>query len=101
VDYCGFLDLDEARMARDSLRRELIRSEIVIREAADSTMDRSIKEEYWLRIEHKSFRASSEILGYDRVESDQEESFNCSNCGTTIAEHETACPKCGARFEDD
>jgi hypothetical protein len=101
VDYCGFLDLDEARKARDNLRRELIRSEIVIREAADSAMDRHIKEEYWLRVEHDRYRACSEILGYDRVENDHEESFNCSNCGTLVAEHETACPKCGARFEDE
>ena len=75
--------------------------EVIIREAADSTLDRPIKEEYWLRVEHKRFRASSEILGFDRVESAQEESFNCSECGNLVAEHETACSKCGARFEDD
>jgi rubrerythrin len=101
IEYCGFLDLEEARMARDRLRRELIRSEILIREAADSTMDRSIKEEYWLRVEHKRFRTCSEILGYDHVESGPDASFNCSNCGNLVSEHESACPKCGARFEDD
>jgi hypothetical protein len=102
VDFCGFLHLEDARSARDRLRDELIRSEITIREPADSTMDRPIKEEYWLRVEHKRFRACSEILGYDPVESlAEEESFDCSNCGAEVGAHEQACPKCGARFEDD
>jgi hypothetical protein len=101
VDYCGFLDLEGAREARDRLRLERIRSEILIREADASTMDRPIKEEYWLRVERNRFRACSEILGYDSVKSVEPESFSCSSCGNIVSEHESACPKCGAGFEDD
>jgi len=101
VDFCGFLDLEGARGGRDRLRDELIRSEISIRETLGSTMDRPIKEEYWLRVEHKQFGLCSKILGYDPVETVEDESFDCSNCGNLVMEHESACPKCGARFEDD
>jgi hypothetical protein len=101
LDFCGFLDLEEARVARNRLRDELIRSEISIREALQSTMNRPIKEEYWLRVEHKQFGICTKILGYDPVESVGDESFDCSNCDNQVMEHESACPKCGARFEDD
>jgi hypothetical protein len=101
VDYCGFLGLEEARAARDSLRLEGIRSEIVIRESPESAIDRPIKEEYWLRVDHGRYRECSAILGYDQVEPDEEAGFNCSSCGQLVTAEESFCPKCGARFEDD
>jgi hypothetical protein len=101
VDYCGFLGLVEAREARDSLRLEGIRSEIVIRESPESAIDRPIKEEYWLRVEHGSYRSCSAILGFDHVEPDEDDAaFNCSSCGQIVSAEASICPKCGARFED-
>jgi hypothetical protein len=101
VDYCGFLGLEEAREARDSLRLEGIRSEIVIRESPESAIDRPIKEEYWLRVDHGRYRECSAVLGFDHVEADEESGFNCSSCGQLVTAEESFCPKCGARFEDD
>ena len=63
ADLCGFLTLDEARNARDTLRAERIRSEIAIRESPDSRLGEPIVEEFWLRVERRRFRVAAQRLG--------------------------------------
>ncbi len=103
LTYCGFLALEEARHARDTLRREGIRSEILIREAPDSDLTRAAQEEYWLRVPVKAFDAASKILGYDEAEgahAADDEPLTCSACGARVDSSATSCPSCGERFED-
>ncbi len=103
LSYCGFLGLDEARHARDTLRREGIRSEIVIREAPESDLRDAIREEYWLRIPLRAFDAASRILGYDEAgdaHGAEDAPFTCSACGARVAADAASCPSCGERFED-
>jgi predicted RNA-binding Zn-ribbon protein involved in translation (DUF1610 family) len=103
LTYCGFLAVDEARHARDSLRREGIRADIVIREAPESDLRDPVEEEYWLRVPVKGFEAASRILGYDEAEDPHGASdapFSCSACGETVSAVSTSCPRCGERFED-
>ncbi len=103
AEYCGFLSLDDARDARDRLRREAIRSEIVIREPLGSGVDAPVQEEYWLRVERDRYRQAAAILGFDEADSPSGEgdTFSCGECGADIAAEELFCPKCGARFEDE
>ena len=104
-DYCGFFSLDEARQARDQLRGQRIRSEIVVRESPDVDWDTPIREEFWLRVESGRLREASASLEQDTPTAEPEQagdsgSFACSDCGQVIATEEIFCPKCGARFED-
>jgi len=62
VSYCGFLDLDEAREARERLRGAGIRSEIVIRDAPEEPE----KEEYWLRVPHSRVDQVTNVLDDER-----------------------------------
>lgn len=103
AEYCGFLSLDEARDARDRLRREAIRSEIVIREPPGTGVETAPQEEYWLRVERERYRQASAILGFDEAESESGEAgtLSCGECGADVAAEEAFCPKCGARFEDE
>jgi hypothetical protein len=106
VEYCGFVALDEARRARALLRGEAIASEIAIRESAQSSPGGPVVEEYWLRVDRNRYKDVVRLLGYDEapveVEDDvAEESFDCGECGGTVAADEKFCPHCGARFEDD
>jgi hypothetical protein len=64
ADYCGFMDLSEARHARDRLRREGIGADILIRETPESTLD-SVHEEYWLRVEAQHSRQATQLLESD------------------------------------
>ena len=73
VDYCGFLDLDEARQARETLRGERVVSDILIREAPETTADGAVQEEYWLRVEAAKFRRVAPILGFDQVDQPADE----------------------------
>jgi hypothetical protein len=104
VDYCGFVSLEDARLARDQLRRERIDSEIAIRLPSISSSSTSPEEEYWLRVPLRTFPATARILGYDTCKDDQllEEhaAFKCSECGNSVASAEVFCPRCGARFEE-
>jgi predicted RNA-binding Zn-ribbon protein involved in translation (DUF1610 family) len=103
VNYCGFLSLDEARHARDQLRRERILTEIVIREASGADPREPAVEEYWLRVPPKAFEATTRILGYDEAGDAgdaEDEPFSCSACGQKVSADATACPRCGERFED-
>jgi hypothetical protein len=99
-EYCGFLDLEEARRARDTLRLEGIRCEIAIRDAPGSDPREVIEEEYWLRIEAAKIASAQALLGFDEssgadVESETE---TCETCGGNVAREESFCPRCGARF---
>jgi hypothetical protein len=68
ADFCGFVSLAEAREARETLRREGIRSEIAIREAPESALAEETKEEYWLRVDHSRYAVAARLIGYDLPE---------------------------------
>lgn len=102
TDYCGFLSLDEAYAARDLLRVKSIRSEIVIREPADSDLAALPRNEYWLRVPADAYKSAATVLGFDPVQDsgvDEGGSLSCSECGETVGNDEVFCPHCGARFE--
>jgi hypothetical protein len=105
VEYCGFVDLDAARNARDLLRAQWIRSEIVIRDAPGAEADRLAVEEYWLRVERDRIKEAVGVLGYDQAEvgteEEQDDAFDCGACGATVSADETFCANCGAKFEED
>ena len=68
VDFCGFLELRDARQARDELRSRRIGSEVVIRDTAPPIPGQPAKEEFWLRVPVSNFREVAAILGYDSAE---------------------------------
>ena len=104
VDYCGFVSLDDARQARERLRAEGIRGEIVIRDGPDGAG--GLPEEYWVRVDRDRFAQASQLLGFDDAavedadESEDESTFQCGECGAEVAAEESFCPGCGARFEE-
>jgi hypothetical protein len=93
VPFCGFLGLDEARKARETLRERGVRALIVITESGDA-------EEYWLRVAHEDYRATAAILGRHEVAEPQDESFACSACGVAVGPADRACPGCGLEFRE-
>jgi hypothetical protein len=99
IDYCGFFSLDDARKARDELLAAAIRSEIVIRESPDAARA-AAQEEYWLRVDAERVADVTRILREEQQLAPEADSFNCSECGESVAAEESACPHCGARFED-
>ena len=102
AEYCGFLGLDEARQARDRLKQQRIRAEIVIRESPGSLDADVVEEEYWLHVERDRKKEAVKHLGFHTVESDvPDETFSCGECGHDVRSEESFCPKCGARFEAD
>ncbi|MDH3626111.1 MAG: hypothetical protein OEV00_12405 [Acidobacteriota bacterium] len=98
LEYCGFLDLNEARTSRDQLRAESIRADILVREAPDAALDAPTDEEYWLRIESQLFRRASEILRPDAPVDGGEGTVACRDCGLTVSRGESFCPACGTRL---
>lgn len=101
VGYCGFLRLDDARAARDEIRRRGIRWEIAIREAPDADGEEPAREEYWLRVPARQVQAAAEVLGFDEAHHDDAAGeLRCSVCGRAVTADTTACPGCGERFED-
>ena len=104
AEYCGYFSLDEARSARDRLREQRIRSDIVVREPPDASWDEPVREEYWLRVDISCARKIAAVLGdLPEVEDAAEEEgagFACGDCGQKVAADETFCPECGARFDD-
>ncbi len=103
AEYCGYLSLDDARQARDQLRRERIRYEIVLREPPEADWEEPAREEYWLRIDASQAKRVVQILGGVPPvagDTDEDDSFACGDCGHKVADEETFCPKCGARFDD-
>lgn len=102
LDYCGFLDLDEARRAREQLRTAGVRSEIAIRDEPVTSPSQPPREEYWLRVASCDRKTAYQILGYERVEDESRqkvETFACSDCGHSVEAEEALCPGCGARFD--
>lgn len=104
MNYCGFHALEEAREAREQLRKERIRSEILIRDGPRTGPASVPAEEYWLRVVPRDFATVASILGYEGADADEEPAeaegaVSCSDCGAAVGEHETFCPHCGARFE--
>lgn len=96
LDYCGFVALEDARAARETLRREGVGSEIAIRDAPGP--DRA--EEYWLRVPSESFSEVAAILGYDAAGDAADPGVErCSECGAGLPDDAAVCPGCGARFE--
>lgn len=98
VDYCGFLDLDEARAARNALREAGIGAEITIRDL-EAEAAAEIEEEFWLRVDVDAITKVAAIVGHDPVV-EEVKTLTCSECGATVAEDADACSECGARFED-
>jgi hypothetical protein len=98
AEYCGFFALDDAREARNRLRENEIVSDIVIRDAPDSPS----REEFWLRVDRNRYREAHAIIGdlgeHQPVE--QDDDFDCGDCGKRVAAEESSCPGCGARFDD-
>jgi hypothetical protein len=105
VEYCGFVSLEEARVARNLLSAQAIGTEIAIRVNAEAGGDGSAVEEYWLRVERGRYKEVVRLLGYDEAqavdEGEEVESFDCGECGRAVSADETFCPGCGARFEGD
>jgi hypothetical protein len=103
VDYCGFLALDDAREARDRLRRERVPCEIVIRDIAGEDPWAPAKEEYWLRVPSDAVRAVTTILGdgldQETAASKPGEAVACSECNQIVMAEEAFCPHCGAKFD--
>jgi predicted amidophosphoribosyltransferase len=101
VEYCGFLELDEARRARAQLKTGEILSDIVIRENPEALAENALGEEYWLRVEASKFRQVGPILGYHMADSENaEKTLACGQCGARVDAEATFCAKCRARFEE-
>jgi hypothetical protein len=104
AEYCGYFSLDEARNARDRLRGQRIRSDIVVREPPDAAWDEPVREEYWLRVDISHASRIAAIIGDDprvgAAAEGEETGFACGDCGGKVAADEVFCPECGARFDD-
>ena len=106
VEYCGFFSLDEARQARETLRGQRIASEILIRDVVTDDPRTPPSEEYWLRVPIRHVRKVADLIGYEDERSasaepgSDEGTVACSDCGRSVAEDETFCPHCGAKFEE-
>ena len=101
VDYCGFLDLAEARTERDRLREANILARISIRESPPWDLDGPLVEEFWLRIPQFKIAHATVVLGYDPVEATgEDETFRCGACDEKVPMDADVCPGCGVRFED-
>lgn len=106
VEYCGFLDLNEALEAREHLRVRGIVAQVLIREAPAGSLDDDRVDECWLRVPAAEFDAVRQVLGYEADDSAHEhagaadDSFECSACGARVPADASKCPGCGARFED-
>jgi len=100
AEYCGFFDLNDARASRDRVRAKSVRADIVIRESLVADLSRPAEEEYWLRVEATQMRQAQAILGMEEAEEPKaKDTFQCSDCGHTVASEESFCAGCGARFE--
>jgi len=102
TNFCGFLNLEEARAARDTVRASHRRAEILICEAPGAKLDAPLTEEYWLRVPPKDLRAVADLIGYEPAAAvaTEDDSFNCSACGATVHASDTKCPGCGLSFDE-
>jgi ferredoxin len=101
ANFCGFLTLDDARSARETVRGAKLPSEILIRDAPAAAEDAAPREEYWLRVRPKDFRTVDGLLGSERtVPTTSDDAFQCSACSATVHAADLACPGCGMQFEE-
>ncbi len=103
VEVCGYLDLEDARLARDQLHRRKIASELVIRTSPDTPAGGDVVEEYWLCADARHIHDAQTLLEDKQPESRQASaagSFLCSNCKRPVREEETFCANCGMRFSE-
>ncbi len=99
--FCGFLTLDEARHARDSVRGAKLPADILIREAPGTAVGSSLQEEFWLRVRPKDFANVESLIGFEpAAPAGEDDTFLCSVCGATVHSADDACPGCGLRFEE-
>jgi hypothetical protein len=100
VNYCGFLEIQEALAARRALVERGIAAELLVRDGDGP----GAGEEYWLRVVPSHFAAAQSILGYDEAEGVHHdavaEKVACSACGGEVDEDASRCPHCGERFEE-
>ena len=101
VDYCGFLDLGEARSARDRVMEQECVAEILIRQVADEETRGGYVEEFWLRVDARKARQVAALLGQELAEPPaKDDQVQCGKCGQQVQQEESFCPSCGTRFED-
>jgi hypothetical protein len=100
VDVSGYLDLAEARQARDELHQHKITSELVIRTSPETPADGDVVEEYWLRADAGQIRQIRGMVeGLAPAPDDTVSTeFKCSNCTRPVREEESFCANCGKRF---
>ena len=102
ADYCGFLEMTEAREARDLLWDNGILSEIAIRPVAGCLPGNRLKEEFWLRVPAKQVQVVIGLLGFDEhteggsETGERQEGRRCAGCGADLPGQERFCPHCGA-----
>jgi hypothetical protein len=107
ADYCGYFTLEEALEAREELRRESIKSEVVIREPAEADPVEPGPDEYWLRVDVQQWAAAERLLGLGGAETEAApakasgDDFACGACGEQVPEDARSCPKCGVEFDED
>jgi hypothetical protein len=100
ADYCGFLDLEEAREVRNRLLAESIGCEIAIRTSSPG----SDEEDYWLRVDRAAAKRVAVLLGDlsapESAETDptKDKTIRCSKCRAPVQEEESFCANCGTRF---
>lgn len=105
AEVCGFLDLDEARRARDQLHQSEIVSELVIRSSPKTLVGGRVVEEYWLRADARQIRQVQALLeGVAPAPAPAADTpsagFKCSNCKLPVHEEESFCANCGLRFSE-
>jgi len=106
AEVCGFLDLTEARRARNSLHEKKIASELVIRTSPETPPHGDVLEEYWLRADAQQIRNVQALLEGKTpaatepaaAEKSEAATFKCSKCGLPVREEESFCAGCGTRF---
>lgn len=101
INFCGFLTLEDARAARDTIREAKRPAEILIRDAPKTDDAAAPQEEYWLRVRPKDVPKIDELIGSERIVTETPgDAFLCSACGTTVHASDLACPGCGMQFEE-
>ena len=98
VDVCGYLDLTEARQARDQLHQRKIASELVIRTSPETPAAGNVVEEYWLRADARQIRQVQAMLERSApapADDTAAAGFKCSNCGRPVHKEESFCANCG------
>ncbi len=102
ADYCGFLEMQEARAARDRLWETGIVAEIAVRPVPGSIPGGTLEEEFWLRVPADQVKRVMDLLGFHEGDGSGIESagefqvHRCERCGAELPPEEEFCPHCGA-----